>query len=82
MKLIGEEGLDVAILPIGDNFTMGPDDALRAVTFLTPKVVVPIHYDAFPVIVQDPHAWAQRVEAETDAQCVVLHPGESYKLQH
>ncbi len=80
MKLIGEEGLDVAILPIGDNFTMGPDDALRAVKLLEPKVVIPIHYDTFDVIKQDPHAFAARVEAETSAQCVVLKPGESYRL--
>src|SRR5262245_57766328 len=50
MKLIGEEGLDLAILPIGDNYTMGPDDALRAVKLLTPKKVVPIHYDTWPPI--------------------------------
>jgi len=80
MKLIGEEGLDLAILPIGDNFTMGPDDALRAVKLLEPKVVIPIHYDTFDVIQQDPHAFAQRVEAETSAKCVVLKAGETYDL--
>jgi L-ascorbate metabolism protein UlaG (beta-lactamase superfamily) len=80
MKLIGEEGLDLAILPIGDNFTMGPDDALRAVKFLAPKVVIPIHYDTFDVIKQDPHAFAGRVEAETSAQCVVLKAGQTYDL--
>jgi L-ascorbate metabolism protein UlaG (beta-lactamase superfamily) len=80
MKLIGEEGLDLAILPIGDNFTMGPDDALRAVKLLDPKVVIPIHYDTFDVIQQDPHAFAQRVEAETAAKCVVLKAGETYDL--
>lgn len=80
MKLIGEEGLDVAILPIGDNFTMGPDDALRAVKLLEPKVVIPIHYDTFDVIKQDPHSFAARVEAETSSQCLVLNPGDSYRL--
>lgn len=80
MKLIGEEGLDLAILPIGDNFTMGPDDALRAVKLLEPKVVIPIHYDTFDVIQQDPRAFAARVEAETSAMCVVLKPGDSYRL--
>jgi L-ascorbate metabolism protein UlaG (beta-lactamase superfamily) len=80
MKLIGEGGLDVAILPIGDNFTMGPDDALRAVKLLEPKTVIPIHYDTFDVIQQDPHAFAARVEAETLAKCVVLKPGETYSL--
>jgi L-ascorbate metabolism protein UlaG (beta-lactamase superfamily) len=80
MKLIGEEGLDLAILPIGDNFTMGPDDALRAVELLEPRVVIPIHYNTFDVIQQDPHAFAARVEAETPARCVVLKPGEHYRL--
>jgi L-ascorbate metabolism protein UlaG (beta-lactamase superfamily) len=77
MALIGRHGIDVAFLPIGDNFTMGPDDALEAVRLLKPKVVVPMHYNTFPPIKQDPHAWAQRVEAETDAKCVVLEPGQS-----
>jgi L-ascorbate metabolism protein UlaG (beta-lactamase superfamily) len=80
MKLIGEEGLDVAILPIGDNFTMGPDDALRAVKLLEPKVVIPIHYNTFDVIQQDPGAFVSRVKAETPAECVLLRPGDSYRL--
>jgi L-ascorbate metabolism protein UlaG (beta-lactamase superfamily) len=80
MKLIGEGGLDVAILPIGDNFTMGPDDALRAVKLLAPKIVIPIHYDTFDVIKQDADAFASRVEAETTAKCVVLKPGDTLQL--
>ncbi len=80
MKLIGEEGLDVAVIPIGDNFTMGPDDALRAVYLLQPKVVVPIHYSTWDLIAQDPHAWAQRVEQETNIKVVVLSPGESLEF--
>lgn len=80
MRLIGEEGIDLAALPIGDNFTMGPDDALRAVKLIEPRVVIPIHYDTFDVIKQDPHAWAERVRAETSTRPVVLKPGESYEL--
>ena len=80
MKLIGEEGLDLAILPIGDNFTMGPDDAIRAVKFLTPKRVVPIHYDTFPLIAQDARAWAERVRSETTAVGMVLKPGETMEV--
>ena len=80
MKLIGEEGIDLAILPIGDNFTMGPDDALRAVKLIEPKQVVPIHYDTFDVIKQDPHAWAERVKKETSANVTVMNPGESLEL--
>ena len=80
MQLIGDEGIDLAALPIGDNFTMGPDDALRAVKLLRPKIVVPIHYNTWELIAQDPHAWAKRVEAETDAQVRVLNPGDSLTL--
>ena len=80
MKLIGEEGIDLAILPIGDNFTMGPQDALKAVKFINPKIVVPIHYDTFEVIRQDPHAFARMVETETAAKCMVLEPGQSLTL--
>jgi L-ascorbate metabolism protein UlaG (beta-lactamase superfamily) len=80
MKLIGEEGIDLAILPIGDNFTMGPDDALRAVKLIEPKQVVPIHYDTFDVIKQDPQAWAVSVQKETPAQVEVMKPGDVLDL--
>ncbi len=80
MQLIGEAGIDLAILPIGDNFTMGPDDALRAVEFLRPKRVVPVHYNTWPVIEQDAAAWAERVAQEKSVQAIVLQPGESTEL--
>jgi L-ascorbate metabolism protein UlaG (beta-lactamase superfamily) len=80
MRLIGEEGIDLAVLPIGDNFTMGPDDALRAVRLIQPKHVIPIHYSTWDLIAQDPHAWAKRVEDETPTQVHVLKPGESFSL--
>ncbi len=80
MKLIGEEGVDLAVLPIGDNFTMGPDDALRAVKLIQPRHVIPAHYNTWPLIAQDPHAWAARVEEETDTKAHVLQPGESFTL--
>jgi L-ascorbate metabolism protein UlaG (beta-lactamase superfamily) len=80
MKLIGEEGIDVALLPIGDNYTMGPDDALRAVKLIEPRVVIPIHYNTFELIAQDAPAWARRVESETKTKAVVLKPGESFQL--
>jgi L-ascorbate metabolism protein UlaG (beta-lactamase superfamily) len=76
MRLIGEEGIDLAILPIGDNYTMGPDDALRAVQLIQPKKVLPIHYNTFDLIAQDAHAWGARVRQETQAQPVLLKPGE------
>lgn len=81
MKLIGEEGVDLAFLPIGDNYTMGLEDALRAVKLIQPKVVIPMHYDTFPVIPEDPHKFAARVAEEVPGvQCVVLRPGESFAL--
>ncbi|MDY7075987.1 MAG: metal-dependent hydrolase [Chloroflexota bacterium] len=80
MRLIGEEQITLAALPIGDNFTMGPDDALRAVKLIEPRVVIPIHYDTFEAVKQDPYAWAERVRAETSTEPVVLKPGESYEL--
>jgi len=81
MRLIGEEGIDLAVIPIGDNFTMGPEDALRAVKLLEPKHVVPIHYNTWDLIAQDPNAWAQRVKSETGAEVHVINPGESFTLE-
>ena len=80
MKLIGEEGIDLAVLPIGDNFTMGPDDGLRAVKLIGPRQVLPIHYDTFDVIQQDAVAWKTRVEKETDARVALLKPGDAIEL--
>ena len=80
MSLIGDEGIDLAVLPIGDNFTMGPDDALRAVKLIRPKVVIPIHYNTWELIAQDAKNWASRVEKETETKVVVLNPGENFSL--
>lgn len=80
MALIGEEGIDLALIPIGDNYTMGPDEALRAVKLLKPKVVIPIHFDTWELIAQDAKAWAERVRQVTGTQAVVLKPGESYTV--
>jgi L-ascorbate metabolism protein UlaG (beta-lactamase superfamily) len=80
MKLIGEEGIDVAFLPIGDNFTMGPDDALRAVNLIQPEIVMPVHYNTFEVIEQDALAWAKRVESKTSSRAIVMMPGETIEI--
>jgi len=80
MKLIGEEGIDLAILPIGDNFTMGPDDAIRAIKLIEPRRVLPVHFNTWPLIAQDADSWAARVSQETSAQPVVLEPGGSCAL--
>ncbi len=80
MRLIGDEGIDLAVLPIGDNYTMGPEDALRAVKLIHPKHVIPVHYNTWELIAQDAASWAQKVEAETEVQVHLLKPGESFSL--
>jgi L-ascorbate metabolism protein UlaG (beta-lactamase superfamily) len=77
MKLIEDEGIDVAILPIGDNFTMGPADSIKAINFLSPKTVIPMHYNTWPPIEQDVNAWVESVKAETSAEPVILAANES-----
>lgn len=81
MSLIGAGGLDVALLPIGDNFTMGPEDAAMAAKFLRPRIVIPMHYNTWPVIVQEPEGFKRRVETSTDSQVVILRPGERFAVQ-
>jgi L-ascorbate metabolism protein UlaG (beta-lactamase superfamily) len=79
MKWIGDENLDVACLPIGDNYTMGPDDALKAIQLLHPKVAIPMHYHESGLLKQDAFAWKQQVEASTQTRVIVLKPGESFQ---
>ncbi|MGZ6530086.1 MAG: MBL fold metallo-hydrolase, partial [Tumebacillaceae bacterium] len=77
MKLIGElNKIDVAALPIGDNFTMGPDDALIAATWIKAGVTIPMHYNTFPLIEQDADKWVGRLQ-EFDLRGTVLGGGES-----
>jgi L-ascorbate metabolism protein UlaG (beta-lactamase superfamily) len=80
MKLIGAAGLDLAVLPIGDRFTMGPQDAIEAIKLLEPKRVVPSHYDTWPPIAQDAKAWAAQVKAETKAEPLVISPGDTIEV--
>ena len=80
MQFIGAGGLDVAFLPIGDNFTMGPEDAVTALQLLKPRLAVPMHYNTFDLVAVDVDAWAQRVRSETDAEPLVLQPGDSHSL--
>ena len=81
MALLGRlNKISVAVLPIGDNFTMGPDDAIEAVNMIQPDVVVPMHYDTFDLIRQDVGRFAKDVAERTDAQCVILKPGGKLHL--
>lgn len=77
MQLIGDEELDIAVLPIGDNFTMGPKDAARAAAMLRADTVIPCHYNTFPPIQQDPQSFKSDVESTTSSKVAVLEPGES-----
>jgi L-ascorbate metabolism protein UlaG (beta-lactamase superfamily) len=70
--------VDVAMMPIGDRFTMGPEDAVRAVEMIEPKVVIPIHYNTWPPIAQDPHAFKAAVGKR--ARVEILAPGESFEF--
>jgi len=81
MRLIGTVGLELAVLPIGDLFTMGPADALEAAKMLDPKHVVPSHFNTWPPIEQDASGWAAQVKkALPNCQPHVLKPGEALTL--
>ena len=73
---IGSQGFALAAVPIGDNFTMGPADSIDAILLLNPTRVAPVHYSTWPVIGQNGEVWAEQVRAKTDAEPVVLKPGE------
>ncbi|MEH7108183.1 metal-dependent hydrolase [Bacillus sp. JJ1764] len=78
MKLIGERHpIDVAFLPIGDNFTMGPEDAAYAAQLLQAKIVIPIHYNTFPPIKQDPQEFIQMLEEQNGK---VMNPGDIMEI--
>ena len=79
MKLIGElTPLDLALLPIGDNYTMGIDDAVVAASFLGAPLVIPYHYNTWEIVAADPEEFKQKMEKETSAKCVIIAPGESH----
>ncbi|MEM9185731.1 MAG: metal-dependent hydrolase [Planctomycetota bacterium] len=80
MKLIGAKRLDLAVVPIGDRFTMGPADAVEAVKLLAPKHAAPCHYDTWPPIAQDAAAWAEQTRRQTDAEPLTPRPGGAFEL--
>lgn len=80
MKLIAEKQIDVAVLPIGDLFTMGPKDSVQAANYLDAKQVLPSHYDTWPPIAQDSAAWAEMMKAGSTTQPFVLQPGETHSI--
>lgn len=74
------EPIDIALLPIGDNFTMGPKDARLAAELLNVPTVIPIHYNTWPIIAQDPQAFKKDVEATTKSKVLVVSPGSTVTL--
>ena len=80
MSLIGNAGIDVAVVPIGDLFTMGPADSIEAIKLLKPAEVLPTHFNTFPPIEQDTDKWGADVQSATNATPVVLKPGESHQV--
>jgi len=76
MALIGKlEKIDYALLPIGNNYTMGPEDALEAVGMIKPKVVIPMHYSSNPLIMQSPEDFKRAVEGRYGIPTIVMQPG-------
>lgn len=76
MKLIGEtNSIDYAFLPIGDNFTMGIDDAVKAAEFLNAKNIIPIHYNTFDVIKADAVQFSKKIQA-IGKNCIIMNPGD------
>jgi len=81
MRLIGElYEPDVALLPIGGKFTMGPREAMMAADFIGARTVIPMHYGTWPAILQDPFAFRQAIERTTDLKVVILSPGEAFEI--
>jgi L-ascorbate metabolism protein UlaG (beta-lactamase superfamily) len=81
MQRFAREPISVAVLPIGDNFTMGPDESIEAIQLLRPETVLPSHFNTWPIIAQDAGQWAERVRRETQARPVVLQPGEKWSWE-
>ncbi|PKG22291.1 metal-dependent hydrolase [Niallia nealsonii] len=80
MKMIGERhSIDIAFIPIGDHFTMGPGDALQAAKWYNAKLIIPIHYNTFPIIQQDVEAFISKLK-EHGLKGKVLHVGETIEL--
>jgi L-ascorbate metabolism protein UlaG (beta-lactamase superfamily) len=73
-------GVDVAVLPVGDLYTMGIEESIAAIKVIGPKRVLPAHYGTWPPIAQDMNLWAQRVRDETSAEPIVLAVGERWEL--
>ena len=81
MQLIGQrDKIDYAVLPIGDNYTMGIEEAAQAAKLLGAKKIIPVHYNTWPVIAQDAQEFKVLAEKETQAEVLIVEPGETLEL--
>ncbi len=80
MTLLADLNISMAFLPIGDTYTMGPDDAITATQWIRPEAVFPMHYNTFSTIQQDAGLWARRITNETTSRAIVLDPGSSFSI--
>lgn len=74
------DAFEYAVLPIGGNFTMDPNDALIACKLLQAKYVIPVHYNTWPPIAQDVEAFKAAVEDETDSKVLIVKPGNTIDI--
>lgn len=82
MQLIGhKDQLDYALLPIGDNYTMGLEDAAMAAQLLNARHVIPIHYNTWPIINQDVRHYKEITEAMSRAEVHIVEPGQSLEMK-
>jgi len=79
MELLRRENIDLAFLPIGGNFVMDLWDAVEAVKMIQPRLVVPMHYDTWPVIKSDPGKFKEEVE-KLNVKCAIMKPGDELEL--
>lgn len=78
LALWSKPSIDLLIVPIGDLFTMGIDESIRAIEMIQPKCVLPTHYNTWPPIQQDAKRWAELVHQRTSSKAIVLTAGEEY----
>ncbi len=82
MKWMGDMyELDIALLPVGDRFTMDTQQAVKAVKWLKPDIVIPMHFGTFPILSQDPSDFNNIIKEKTEAECLILKPGETKEIK-
>ena len=79
MKLLADEGIDVALLPIGGNYVMDVEDAVIATKFINPRKVIPMHYNTWEIIKADAELFKKRLR-EIEVECLILNPGDSIEF--